>query len=41
MLAPPFVITETEIAELVRRFTAALERTAHRVLGSALLRNTP
>jgi hypothetical protein len=26
-LAPPFVITESEIDELVRRFTAALQKT--------------
>jgi adenosylmethionine-8-amino-7-oxononanoate aminotransferase len=41
MLAPPFIITEKEIAELVRRFTVALDRTAHKVLGAQLLRKTP
>ncbi len=41
MLAPPFIITEEEIAELVRRFTVALERTAHQVLGVQLLRKAP
>ena len=26
MLAPPFIVTEEEIGEIVARFTAALER---------------
>ena len=30
-LAPPFVIEETEIDELVRRFTTALEQTISRI----------
>jgi adenosylmethionine-8-amino-7-oxononanoate aminotransferase len=32
-LAPPFVIEESEIDELVRRFAEALERTITKVLG--------
>jgi adenosylmethionine-8-amino-7-oxononanoate aminotransferase len=33
-LAPPFVIEESEIDEIVRRFAVALERTTEKVLGA-------
>jgi adenosylmethionine-8-amino-7-oxononanoate aminotransferase len=34
MLAPPFVISEAEVGEIVRRFGTALERTMRQVMGA-------
>jgi adenosylmethionine-8-amino-7-oxononanoate aminotransferase len=37
MLAPPFIVTDTELDEIVARFTIALERTRSAVGMSALV----
>ncbi len=36
LLAPPFIITEDQITELIERFTTALEAAAKRALGAAI-----
>jgi len=36
LLAPPFIITEDQITELIERFTAALEAAAKRALGAVI-----
>jgi adenosylmethionine-8-amino-7-oxononanoate aminotransferase len=37
LLAPPFIVTEAELDEIVARFTVALERTRSAVGMSALV----